>query len=50
MEKFVKVCFTSSRKEARASVVRKVVERDLGWSWLLVGNSSFLNGEVGVMW
>jgi hypothetical protein len=28
MEKFVKVCFTSIRKEARASEVRKVVERD----------------------
>jgi hypothetical protein len=29
MEKFVKVHFTSARKEARASEVRKVVEREL---------------------
>jgi hypothetical protein len=28
MEKFANVCFTSVRKEARASEVRKVVERD----------------------
>jgi hypothetical protein len=28
MGKFVKVCFTSARKEARASEVKKVVERD----------------------
>jgi hypothetical protein len=28
MKKFVKVCFTSARKEAKASEVRKVVERD----------------------
>jgi hypothetical protein len=44
----VKVCFTSARKEARASEVRKVVERDTAWSWLLVGNSSYLNGDVGI--
>jgi hypothetical protein len=36
--KFVKVRFASARKEARASELRKVVERDLAWSWLLVGN------------
>jgi hypothetical protein len=37
-------------KEARASEVRKAVERDPAWSWLLVGNSSYLNGDhlVGV--
>jgi hypothetical protein len=29
MGKFVKVHFTSTRKEARASEVRKVVEREL---------------------
>jgi hypothetical protein len=28
VEKFVKVCFTSERKEARASEVRKAVKRD----------------------
>jgi hypothetical protein len=44
----VKVRFASARKEARASEVRKVVERDLPWSWLLVGNSSYLNGDVGI--
>jgi hypothetical protein len=35
-------------KEARASEVRKVVERDLTWSWFLVGNSSYLNGDVRI--
>jgi hypothetical protein len=44
----VKVRFASVRKEARASEVRKVVERDLALSWLLVGNSSYLNGDVGI--
>jgi hypothetical protein len=46
--KFVKVHFASVRKEARASEVRKVVKRDSAWSWLLVGNSSYLNGDVGI--
>jgi hypothetical protein len=32
MRKLVKVCFTSERKEARASEVRKVVKRDPAWS------------------
>jgi hypothetical protein len=32
MGKFVKVRFTSERKEARASEVRKAVERDPAWS------------------
>jgi hypothetical protein len=50
MEKFVKVHFTSARKEVRTSGVKKVVERDPAWSWLLVGNSSFLNGDIGIMW
>jgi hypothetical protein len=48
MEKFLKVRFASERKEARASEVRKVVERDPAWSWHLVGNSSYLNGDVGI--
>jgi hypothetical protein len=42
-------CFTSTRKEVGASEVRKVVEIDLVWSWLLVGNSSYLNGDVGII-
>jgi hypothetical protein len=49
MEKFVKVRFTYARKEARASEARKAVVRDPAWSWLLVGNSSYLNGVVGIM-
>jgi hypothetical protein len=49
MGKFVKVRFAYVRKEARTSEVRKVVERDLTWSWLLVSNSSYLNGDVGIM-
>jgi hypothetical protein len=28
--------------------VRKVVDRDLAWSWLLVDNSSYLNGDIGI--
>jgi hypothetical protein len=48
MGKFVKVCFASKRKEARASEVSKAVERDLAWSWHLVDNSSYLNGDVGI--
>jgi hypothetical protein len=50
MGKFVKVRFTSVRKEVRASGVGKVVERDPTWSWHLVGNSSFLNGDIGITW
>jgi hypothetical protein len=50
MRKFVKVCFTTARKEARASEVRKMVERDPAWNWLLVGKSSYLNGDVGITW
>jgi hypothetical protein len=49
MEKFVKVRFASARKEARASEMRKVVERDLAWSWLLVENLSYLNGDVEII-
>jgi hypothetical protein len=45
----VKVHFASVRKEARASEVRKVVEKNLTLSWLLVGNSSYLNGDVEIM-
>jgi hypothetical protein len=48
VEKFVKVRFASIRKEARASEVRKTVERDPAWSWLLVGNSRYLNEDVGM--
>jgi hypothetical protein len=48
MRKFVNVRFTSARKEARASEVRKMVERDSAWSWLLVGNTSYLNGDIGI--
>jgi hypothetical protein len=44
----VKVRFASARKEARASEVRKPVERDAAWSWLLVCNLSYLNGDVGI--
>jgi hypothetical protein len=46
--KFVKVRFTFTRKEPRASEVRKAVERDPTWSWLLVGDSSYLNRDVGI--
>jgi hypothetical protein len=46
--KFVNVCFASERKEAWASEVRKAVERDPAWDWHLVGNSSYLNGDVGI--
>jgi hypothetical protein len=49
VEKFVKVRFASERKEARASEVRKAVERDPAWSWHLVGNSNYLNGDIGIM-
>jgi hypothetical protein len=45
----VKVRFASARKEVRASEVRKVVERDTAWSWLLVGDSSYLNRDVRIM-
>jgi hypothetical protein len=48
MEKFVKVRFTSERKETRVSEVRKAVERDPARSWHLVGDSSYLNGDVGI--
>jgi hypothetical protein len=44
----VKVYFTSKRKEVRARKVRKAVEKDSAWSWHLVGNSSYLNGNVGI--
>jgi hypothetical protein len=47
---FVKVRFTFVRKEVRASVVRKAAERDPAWSWLFVGNSSYLNRDVGITW
>jgi hypothetical protein len=44
----MKVHFASVRKEARASEVRKVVDRDPTWSWLFVGNSNYLNRDVGI--
>jgi hypothetical protein len=50
MEKFVNVHFTFARKEARANGVRKTIERDLTWSWLLIDNSSYLNRDVGIIW
>jgi hypothetical protein len=46
--KFVKIHFAFKMKEARASEVRKAVERNLAWSWHLVDNSSYLNEDVGV--
>jgi hypothetical protein len=48
VRKFVKVYFISERKEVRASEVRKAVKRDLAWSWHFMGNSSYLNGDVGI--
>jgi hypothetical protein len=48
VKKFMKVRFTSVRKEARAIEVRKVIKRDPAWSWLLVGNSSYLNEDVAI--
>jgi hypothetical protein len=48
MRKFVKVHFTSASKEARGSEVRKVIEKDPVWNWLLVGNSTYLNGDIGI--
>jgi hypothetical protein len=47
--KFVEVRLASERKEVRASEVRKVVERDPTWCWHLVGNSSYLIGDIGIM-
>jgi hypothetical protein len=49
MRKFVKARFASVWKEIRASEVRKVVETDPAWSWLLVGNSNYLNGDIRIM-
>jgi hypothetical protein len=46
----MKARFTSARKEVRASEVSKTVERDPTWSLLLVGNSSYLNKNVGITW
>jgi hypothetical protein len=45
----MKVCYASERKEARKSEVKKAVESDPTWSWHLVGNSNYLNGDVGIM-
>jgi hypothetical protein len=42
------VRFTFERKEVRASEVRKAVERNPAWSGHLVGNSSYLNEDVGI--
>jgi hypothetical protein len=47
--KFVNARFTSERKEAVVSEVRKAIERDPAWSCHLVGNSSYLNEDVGIM-
>jgi hypothetical protein len=46
----MKVRFAFTRKEARASEVRKAVEIDPAWSWFFVGKSSYLNGDVGITW
>jgi hypothetical protein len=43
-----KLCEGLLRLRKRASEVRKVVERDPAWSWLLVGNSSYLNRDEGI--
>jgi hypothetical protein len=48
MGKVAKVRFASESKEVRASEVRKAVEKDSTWSWHLVGNSSYLNRDVGI--
>jgi hypothetical protein len=40
--------FSFERKEVRASEVRKAVERNPAWSRHLVGNSSYLNEDVGI--
>jgi hypothetical protein len=45
----VKARFASARKEVRASGVKKAVERDMPWSWFLVGNSNYINRDVGIM-
>jgi hypothetical protein len=45
---FVKVRFTSARKETRTSEVRKAVKRYPAWCWLLVSDSRYLNGDVGI--
>jgi hypothetical protein len=45
---FVKVRFAFERKEVRASEMRKAVERDPAWSWHLVGNSYYLNEDLGI--
>jgi hypothetical protein len=44
----VKVYFIFARKEARSSEVRKALKKDPAWSWLLVGDSSYLSGDVGI--
>jgi hypothetical protein len=46
--KFVKVYFTFAKKETRTSEVRKALERDMAWSWLLVSESSYLNKDVWI--
>jgi hypothetical protein len=45
---FVKIRFTSERKEAKDSEVRKMVEREPAWSCHLMGNASYLNGDVRI--
>jgi hypothetical protein len=44
----VKVHFDSKMKEARTCDVKKAVERDPACSCHLVGNSSYLNRDVGI--
>jgi hypothetical protein len=47
--KNLKAGFTSERKEENLSGSGKAVEKDPTWSWHLVGNSNFFNGDVGIM-
>jgi hypothetical protein len=36
------------KKKQELSGVRKAIETDPAWSWLLLGNSNFLNRDVGI--
>jgi hypothetical protein len=38
----------SQGKKKELSGVEKIVERDPAWSWLLVGNLSFLNEDIEI--
>jgi hypothetical protein len=47
-EKVCKGLIRLRKKKTRGSEVRKAVKRDLAWSWHLMGNSSYLNRDVGI--